>query len=97
MIVSIQHKGLRHLYEDRPGKHKGIIQTHEQRLLDILLMMDSAKRLLDMNAPGLHLHPLKYNRSGFWAIDVDERWRIEFIWQDGDASEVNYVDYHKKA
>jgi proteic killer suppression protein len=97
MIISFRHKGLQHLYEDKKGKHKGLVEVHIERLKDILLMIDSAKRLSDMQAPGLRLHQLKYDLKGLWAIDVDERWRIEFDWKDGDIYDVDYENYHKSA
>lgn len=97
MIVSFRHKGLQHLYEDQPGKYKGIVEIHIERLKDILLMIDSARRLSDMQAPGLRLHQLKYDLKGLWAIDVDNNWRVDFDWRDGDAYDLDYENYHKSA
>jgi plasmid maintenance system killer protein len=43
----------------------------------------------------LGLHKLKGNRKGQWAMTVNARWRICFEFRNGDAYEVEIVDYHK--
>ena len=45
-------------------------------------------------APGLHLEPLKADRKGQYSIRIDDRYRICFEWRDGDAYNVEIVDYH---
>jgi len=37
---------------------------------------------------------LKGDRAGQHSIRLNERWRICFLWRDGDAHEVEIVDYH---
>jgi plasmid maintenance system killer protein len=32
--------------------------------------------------------------QGFYSIRVNDQWRIIFRWEDGNASEVQVVDYH---
>lgn len=44
--------------------------------------------------PGYHLHPLKGDLKGRWAVTVRANWRIVFRFQDGDAFDVDFVDYH---
>jgi proteic killer suppression protein len=39
------------------------------------------------------LHPLKGALKGFWAVTVRANWRVIFRF-DGDAEDVDYVDYH---
>ena len=43
--------------------------------------------------PGYGLHPLKGKSKGFWVFKVLD-WRIVFRFNDGDALDVNLVDYH---
>jgi toxin HigB-1 len=43
--------------------------------------------------PGFKLHPLKGQMKGFWAVTVRANWRVIFR-LDGDAEDVDYVDYH---
>jgi len=40
------------------------------------------------------LHPLKGKLKGFWAVSVSGNWRVIFRFENGDAYEVGYVDYH---
>ena len=47
-----------------------------------------------MNFPGSHLHLLELKHHGRWAVDVSGNWRVTFIFHDGDAFEVDYLDYH---
>ncbi|MGA2048407.1 MAG: type II toxin-antitoxin system RelE/ParE family toxin [Terracidiphilus sp.] len=40
------------------------------------------------------MEPLKGDRKGQWSLRINEQWRICFEWKDGDAYEVQIVDYH---
>lgn len=44
--------------------------------------------------PGNRLEPLTGNRAGQWSIRINDQWRICFHWQDGNAHDVEIVDYH---
>ncbi len=92
MIQSIRHKGLRRLYED--DDPRGVIAEHMVKLRDILVRLDASGSVADMDVPGFKLHPLKGDRRGFWAITVRANWRVIFRFEDGDALDVDYVDYH---
>jgi proteic killer suppression protein len=63
-------------------------------LRDILARLDAAATVSDMNLPGFRLHPLKGSRKGFWAVTVRANWRVVFRFTDGEARDVDYVDYH---
>jgi proteic killer suppression protein len=43
--------------------------------------------------PGMRLHPLKGDLEGHWSISVSGNWRIVFRFADGEASDVDLVDY----
>jgi len=47
-----------------------------------------------MNAPGWRLHRLKGDLSGGWAVTVRSNWRLVFRFENGDAVDVDYLDYH---
>jgi proteic killer suppression protein len=92
MICSIRHKGLKRLYED--DDPRGVMAEHVVKLRDILVRLDAARTVADMDVPGLRLHPLKGELKGFWAVSVRANWRVVFRFADRDAFDVDYVDYH---
>jgi toxin HigB-1 len=92
MIRSIRHKGLERLYED--DDPRGVIREHTVKLRDILARLDAATSLADLGLPGLRLHPLKGKMKGFWAMTVRANWRVIFRFVEGDALDVDYIDYH---
>ena len=92
MIVSFSHKGLELFHYT--GKTKGIQAIHVKRLRQILTLLEAAKIVEDMDAPGLKLHALKGARKGVWAVTVQANWRVTFRFENGDAEIVNYEDYH---
>jgi toxin HigB-1 len=47
-----------------------------------------------MNLPGLRLHPLKGSLAGCWSVTISANWRIVFRFEDGDATDVDLIDYH---
>ena len=92
MIRSIRHKGLKRLYED--DDWRGVIREHAEKLRDILARLDAAGTVSDMDLPGFRLHPLKGELEGFWAVTVRANWRVIFRFAEGEALDVDYVDYH---
>ncbi len=92
MIRSIRHKGLRGLYED--DDPRGVSGQHAEKLGDILVRLDAASAAADMDLPGFRLHRLKGDFKGFWAVTVRANWRVIFRFADGEALDVDYVDYH---
>jgi toxin HigB-1 len=60
-----------------------------------LRMLDAASVVADLKAPpGNRLEALKGDRSGQFSIRINDQFRICFRWQDGDAHDVEIVDYH---
>lgn len=59
-----------------------------------LTALDTAVCVEDMDLPGFRLHPMKGDRKGLWAIDVNRNWRIVFAFKEGNAFVVDYEDYH---
>jgi proteic killer suppression protein len=60
-----------------------------------LAMIDAAKQLRDLSAvPGNRLEKLHGDREGQYSIRITDRWRVCFLWKDGDAYEVEIADYH---
>ena len=58
-------------------------------------MLDAADRLDDLKMPpGNRLHALERNRKGQHSIAINDQFRICFVWRDGNAYDVEIVDYH---
>ncbi len=64
-------------------------------MLRKLVMVRTAEQLDDLRIPpGNRLEKLKGERAGQHSIRVNEQWRVCFRWEDGDAHDVQIVDYH---
>jgi toxin HigB-1 len=60
-----------------------------------LEQVNAATRVEDLRVPpGNRLHPLEGDRRGQHSISVNDQWRICFRFEDGDAYEVEFCDYH---
>jgi proteic killer suppression protein len=60
-----------------------------------LLFLHAARRLEDLRVPpGNRLEALKADRVGQHSIRINDQWRICFAWRDGEARDVEIVDYH---
>lgn len=59
-----------------------------------LALLKAAKSLEDLKLPGLRLEALKGDRKGQCSIRINDQYRICFEWRDGDAYNVEIVDYH---
>jgi proteic killer suppression protein len=67
----------------------------ERVALRKLQQLRSAQTLLEMaNPPGNRLEPLRSDRAGQHSIRINDQWRLCFRWHDGDAYDVEIVDYH---
>ena len=92
MIRTIRHKGLKRLFEQ--DDQSGVNAEHVGKLRNILATLQAARTVDHMDLPGFRLHPLKGAFKGFWAVTVRANWRVIFRFEDGDALDVDYVDYH---
>lgn len=60
-----------------------------------LTQIHNARSLDDLRAPpGNRLERLIGDRSGQHSIRINDQWRVCFRWLDGDAHDVEIVDYH---
>lgn len=76
----------------RVRKFSPEVQRIAQRKLAIL---DAAESIEDLRVPpGNRLERLGGDRAGQHSIRINDRWRICFVWRDGDAYDVQIVDYH---
>ncbi len=74
---------------------RGLPIQIQQRARAKLLAIEAAGQLDDLRVPpGNRLEALRGARRGQYSIRVNEQWRICFVWRDGEAWEVEIVDYH---
>ncbi len=67
----------------------------QQRARRKLSMIEHAKTLDDLRSPPANrLEQLRGNREGQYSIRINQQWRICFSWKDGNAYDVEIVDYH---
>ena len=92
MIESFRHKGLKRLVEDDDPRL--LPPDMVERIRDILTLLVAAGRAEDLDRPSLRLHALKGKLRGLWAVTVRANWRIIFRFEEGNAYDVDFVDYH---
>ena len=67
----------------------------QQVALRKLRMLNRAVTLNDLRVPPANrLEKLSGNREGQYSIRINQQWRVCFEWRNGDAYEVEIVDYH---
>ncbi len=80
------------MYEDNDSS--GVLSQYVAKIRRILLALDNAEDIRALDLPGFRLHPLKGDLVGFWSVTVSGNWRIIFRFEQGDAFDVDLVDYH---
>lgn len=92
MIKSWANSATRRFAEGGKGKFSGM---DEDAAIVLLASLDAATALGDLSPlSSVGLHKLKGDRKGHWAMTVSGPWRICFRFEDGDAWDVEIVDYH---
>ncbi len=92
MIRSFAAKHTQALFEDRLVPRFAAIERAARRKL---LYLHRARTLRDLQVPpGNRLEALAGDRRGQHSIRINEQWRICFRWENGDAYDVEIVDYH---
>jgi proteic killer suppression protein len=92
VIASFKHRGLKRLFERGDRSQIGADLIH--KIENILATLDAASTPQALDLPSYRLHPLKGVSKGFWAVTVRANWRIIFRFENGDAFDVELVDYH---
>jgi len=90
--MKFAHRGLRRLYAR--GDARQLDPRLVPRIKRVLLLLDEATEPHHLDLPGFRLHSLKGDRAGQWSVSVTANWRIVFRIADGEAVDVDLVDYH---
>ena len=92
MIRSFRTKDAELIFQGRFSRRFNRLANIIERKL---VQIHAARKLSDLAIfPGNRLEELKGNRSGQHSIRINDQYRICFVWRDGDALEVEIVDYH---
>ena len=96
MIESFGNRLAEDLFYDKSSR---ATRTFPQELRRVarrkLLYLHDAAELKDLRVPpGNRLEALRGNRKGFHSIRINDQWRVVFRWLNGQATDIEIVDYH---
>ena len=93
MIISFGDKDTKSIWEgERVKRLSSDLQKIGRRKLR---MLNNSINLADLQIPPSNrLEKLKGNLKDYYSIRINSQWRIIFKWQNGNASNVEIVDYH---
>lgn len=85
---------MRQLWES--GKNLKFPPDQRSRIRQILEVIDSAQQVpQDFEFfRSWKIHTLKGEWKGYWSLTIKENWRIIFRFEDQDAFDLTYLDYH---
>ncbi|MDP1593645.1 MAG: type II toxin-antitoxin system RelE/ParE family toxin [Gallionella sp.] len=86
-------------YETEPfyttGKSRRLPTEILKRAAMRLIQLNAATRIEDLRLPPSNkLEALTHDRAGQWSIRINDQWRVCFRFENGDALDVEIVDYH---
>jgi proteic killer suppression protein len=93
MIVSFGDKTTQKIWDGEwvKGFSTDIQETARRKLR----MLNNSFDIKDlMIPPSNRLEKLKGNRKDFYSIRVNDQWRLIFKWENGNAFNVELIDYH---
>ena len=94
MIRSFKSKETEKVWNgERSSKLPLVVQKVGRRKLR---MLNNSYDINDLRIPPANrLEKLSGNLAEFYSIRINDKWRIIFMWSQGDAFEVQIIDYHK--
>lgn len=96
MIASFGNRLAEDLFHDRTSSEVRRFPPELQRAARRkLLYLHDAAELKDLRVPpGNRLEAKKGKLAGYFAIRINDQWRLLFRWEGGNAVDVKVVDYH---
>lgn len=77
------------------GKSRRLPPNIFKRAMMRLIQLNAATQIDDLRLPPSNrLEALTHNRTGQWSIRINDQWRVCFHFENGDAFDVEIVDYH---
>lgn len=93
MIKSFKDPEAAKLHARHPSRR--LPQDIQRAALRKLRMLNNAKAIRDLrNPPANRLEKLTGGRKGQYSIRINDQWRVCFVWREGNAFDVEIVDYH---
>jgi proteic killer suppression protein len=93
MIATFKDAATRELFET--GKSRRIRSDLQRVALRKLKYLQAATKLDELRMPpGNRLESLHGDREGQYSIQINDQYRICFVWDSGEFRDVEIVDYH---
>lgn len=92
MILTFACRDTEKLFQNLSVRRFASVERAAQVKLKLLHAVKDVKEL--RIPPGNRLEALKGDRKGQYSIRINAQWRLCFVWQDGNAYNVEIVDYH---
>ena len=93
MIKSLGDKEAEKIFQRRFSRK--LPQDIQKKARQKLLILDAAVELDDLRIPpGNRLEALSDDRQGQHSIRINDQWRLCFVWKEGNAYQIEIVDYH---
>ena len=93
MIASFRDSETSRLWQS--GKSLRLPADLHRRAFKKLAILNAAISLDNLKVPpGNHLEALRGDRTGQHSVRINDQYRICFVWREGNAYEVEIVDYH---
>jgi proteic killer suppression protein len=93
MILSFRDKETEQLWQS--GRNRRLPADLQRRAFKKLAILNAAVALENLKVPpGNQLEALRGNRAGQHSVRVNEQYRVCFVWRNGNAFEVEILDYH---
>ena len=92
MIRSFRSRALRRYWERNDASR--LPAGRVRKIAIVLDTLDATSRPQRLDLPGFGFHRLTGDQAGRYAVSVSANWRITFGWEDEDAVQVDFEDYH---
>ena len=93
MIIGFANKHTKKVWNGEPTKRWNV--DVQRVALRKLFLIHASEDINDLRIPpGNRLHKLKGDLKDYWAIRINDQWRIIFRWIETNAHNVEIVDYH---
>lgn len=93
MLISFGNKDTRKIWEGE--RVKGLSTEIQEIARRKLRMLNNSQNIADLQIPPSNrLEKLKGDLKEFYSIRINDQWRIIFKWNNGNANQVEIIDYH---